>query len=122
MVQENEKAVRAVRNLAAFYQSQEQLQNKGNLLIHSKSGRFLKTYIDVYERAIIGFAEIRSSKKPVDIKYGFACIEEAIVEKGILYLSMVDERVYRIRYLKDAETIEYMINRQKSEVGKDERS
>ena len=38
-----EKMIKIVQSMANFYISQEQLANKGNLLGHFKSGRFLKT-------------------------------------------------------------------------------
>lgn len=109
----SEKAVRAVRRMAAFYRSQEQLKDKGELLFRSKSGRFLKTYIEVYERAIIGLAEIKDTRKPVVLRYGLAFLTEAVVVKGTLYLTMWDGEIYRLRYLKDAEVLEYYINRKK---------
>lgn len=109
----SEKAVKAVRNLGNFYTSIEQINNKGKLLGHYESTGFLKTYIDVYERAIIGKAETKGSKKAEDIRWGYACLAEAIVEKGVLYLVMKDEKIYKLRHLKMAEIIAYMINGQK---------
>lgn len=109
----SEKAVKSIRNLADLYTSQEQLSNKGKLLGHYKSTGFLKTYIDIYERAVIGKAEIKNSKKAEDIRWGYARLEEAIVEDGVLYLLMNDEKVYRLRHLKMAEMIAYTINGQK---------
>lgn len=111
----SEKEVRAVRRMAAFYRSQEQLKDKGELLFHSKSGRFLKTYIEVYERAIIGLAEIKDTRKPVVLRCGLAFLTEVEVVKGTLYLTMCDGKIYRLRYLKDAEVLEYHINRKKHE-------
>lgn len=111
----SEKEVRAVRRLAAFYKSQEQLNDKGELLFRSKSGRFLKTYIEVYERAILGLAEINASRRLEKLRYGLAFLEGVAVVKGVLYLSMYDEKIYRLRYLKDVEMLEYQINRQKDE-------
>lgn len=106
----SERAIRALRNLANFYRSREQLANKGNLLGQYKSEGDLKTYIDVYEKAIIGKAEINGSKEAEDISFGYACLTDAIVEDGVLYLLMKDRRIYRLRNLKAAETIAYMIN------------
>lgn len=109
----SERAVRAVRNLADFYTSQAQLVNKGKLLGHYKSAGILSTYIDIYERAAIGKAETENSKKTEEIRWGYACLAGAIVKKGILYLFMNDGKIYKLRHLKMAETIAYMINGQK---------
>lgn len=111
----SEKEVRAVRRMAAFYRSQEQLNDKGELLFRSKSGRFLKTYIEVYERAIIGLAETNDEKKPEVLRCGLAFLTEVEAVRGTLYLSTWNGKIYRLRYLKNAEVLEYHINRKKHE-------
>lgn len=111
----SEKEVRAVRRMAAFYRSQEQLNDKGELLFHSKSGRFLKTYIEVYERAIVGLAETKDERKLEVLRCGLAFLTEAETVRGTLYLSTWDGKIYRLRFLKDAEILEYHINRKKHE-------
>lgn len=110
-----EKMIKIVQSMANFYISQEQLANKGNLLGHFKSGRFLKTYIDVYEKAIIGIAEIKRTRKPEHVNKGLACLRQAVVENDILYLIIDDDEIYRIRYLKEPEMVAYLINKLKSE-------
>lgn len=115
----SEKMIKSVQSMANFYISQEQLSNKGNQLGHFKSGRFLKTYIDVYENAIIGMAEIQGKGKPEHVNRGLTCLSQAVVEDGILYLVIDDEKIYRIRYLKEPEMIAYLINKQKSKAKKD---
>lgn len=110
----SEKMIKAVRSMANFYISQEQLANKGNFLGHFKSGRFLKTYIDVYEKAIIGVVEIKRTRKPEHINKGLACLRQVVVEDDILYLVIDDDKIYRIRYLKEPEMVAYLINKQKS--------
>lgn len=114
----SEKMIKAVQSMANFIISREQLSNKGNQLGHFKSGGFLKTYIDVYEKAIVGMVEIRRKRKPEHINKGLACLKQAVVEDGILYLVIDDEEVYRIRYLKEPEMIAYLINEQKSKAKK----
>lgn len=109
----SEKAVKSVRNLSDLYTSQEQLSNKGKLLGHYKSTGFLKTYIDIYERAVIGKAENNNSKKAEDIRWGYARLAKAIVDGGVLCLVMNDEKIYKLRHLKMAEMVAYMINGQK---------
>ncbi len=113
-----EKMIKIVQSMANFYISQEQLANKGNLLGHFKSGRFLKTYIDVYEKAIIGIAEIKRTRKPEHVNKGLACLRQAVVENDILYLIIDDDEIYRIRYLKEPEMVAYLINKLKSEGNK----
>ena len=108
----SEKLVKAVRNLADIYASQEQLKNKGNLLGHYKSRGFLKMYIDIYERAAIGKAESSKTKKSEDFQWGYARLSMAVVESGILYLVMNDENMYRLKHIKEAEKVAYMINEQ----------
>lgn len=108
----SEKAIKAVRNLADIYASQEQIGNKGNLLGHYKSKGFLKTYIDVYERAAIGKAESSKTRKSENFQWGYARLSRAVVEDRILYLVMNDESIYRLRYIKEAEKVAYMINEQ----------
>lgn len=110
----SEKTVKSIRKMGNFYLSQDQLINKGNLLGHFKSGRFFRTYIDVYENAIVGTAEIITSEKPKKINIGYAYLERAVVENGILYLIMCDEEIYRLRYLKEVERIAYLINKQRA--------
>ena len=110
----SEKMIKAVQSMANFIISQEQLSNKGNKLGHFKSSRFLKTYIDVDEKAIIGMVEIRRKRKPEHINKGLVCLRQAVVEDGILYLVIDDEEVYRVRYLKEPEMIAYLINEQRS--------
>ena len=95
-----EHVARIWRNMADFYLSQEQLADKGNWLGYYKSSGFLRTYIEVYEKAFVGRAEETWSKKSADIRYGYACLSEAIVKEGILYLIMNDEKIYRLRHLK----------------------
>ncbi len=107
-----EKVARAFRNYGDLYISGEQLNNKGSLLGHYKSRGFLRTYIDVYERAIIGKAEFGGGKKTENFRWGFACLKEAVAEDGALYLNMNDGKIYRIRHLKNAELIAYLINGQ----------
>ncbi len=113
-----EKMIKIVQSMANFYISQEQLANKGNLLGHFKSGRFLKTYIDVYEKAIIGIAEIKRTRKLEHVNKGLACLRQAVVENDILYLIIDDDEIYRIRYLKEPEMVAYLINKLKSEGNK----
>ena len=100
------------RNMADFYLSQEQLADKGSLLKCYKSCGLRRTYIEVYERAVIGKAETAKVRKPQKIGFGYACLKEAIVEKGILYLIVDDHLIYRIRHLKEAEEAAYRINEQ----------
>lgn len=116
----SEKTVRIWRNRANYFLSSEQLSHKGKLLGHYKSTRFLKTYIDIYERAIIGKAETGGAKKVENISCGYAYLAKAIVENGVLYLLMSDERIYRIRHLKMVEMIGYMINGQKIKAMKED--
>ena len=113
-----EKMIKIVQSMANFYISQEQLANKGNLLGHFKSGRFFKTYIYVYEKAIIGIAEIKRTRKPEHVNKGLACLRQAVVENDILYLIIDDDEIYRIRYLKEPEMVAYLINKLKSEGNK----
>lgn len=47
----SEEATKIIQDMAAFYISQDQRNDKGKLLASYKSGRFLKTYINIYERA-----------------------------------------------------------------------
>lgn len=108
-----EKVAKIWRDMATSYLSQEQLADKGSLLGHYKSGGLFRTYIDVYEKAFIGKAEVAWSKKAVDIRFGYVCLTEALVEKGILYLIMNDDEIYRIKHLKMAEEIAYRMNEQK---------
>lgn len=108
----SKKAIKAVRNLADIYASQEQLGNKGNLLGHYKSKGFLKTYIDIYERAAIGKAESGKTRKSENFQWGYARLSRAVVEDRILYLVMNDESIYKLRYIKEAEKVAYMINEQ----------
>lgn len=105
--------VRLLSDTGDSFLSQEQLEDKGKLLGHFKSIGFLRTYIDIYEKAFIGKAEVTWSKKPIDIRFGYACLTEALVEEGILYLIMSDEKIYRLRYLKMAEEVAYRMNEQK---------
>ena len=109
----SEQYGKRIRNLADLFISGEQLANKGNQMGHYKSTGFLKTYIDVYERAIIGKAEPAGARRVEDISWGYARLAEAIVEDRVLYLILNDESIYRIRHLKMAEMIAYMINGQK---------
>lgn len=106
----SEQAGNRIRELGALIYSRKQLEDKGRLLGHFKSGRFLRTYIDVYERAIIGEAEIRHSCGHENIDRGMIRIKEAVVERGTLFLAMSDGKVYRIRALKNAEEAAYLIN------------
>lgn len=108
-----EHVARIWRNMADTYLSQEQLADKGNLLGCYKSSGFLRTYIEVYERAFIGRVETAGAKKPIDIRYGYACLTEALVEEGTLYLIMNDEKIYRLRYIKKAEEAAYRMNEQR---------
>ena len=109
----SEEATKIIQDMAAFYISQDQRNDKGKLLASYKSGRFLKTYINIYERAIVGLAETRRSRRPVKIDYGLAYLEDAVAERGELFLVMHKHEVYRLRYLKDVEIIAYFINEQK---------
>ena len=108
----SKKAIKAVRNLADIYASQEQLGDKGNLLGHYKSIGFLKTFIDIYERAAIGKAESGKTRKSENFQWGYARLSRAVVENRILYLVMNDESIYRLRHIKEAEKVAYMINEQ----------
>lgn len=103
-----------IRELADGIISEQQIENKGTLLGHYVSLGFTRTYIDVYENAVIGKAEIRTSKKPKDICWGYARLARAVVEKGVLYLVMNNKDIYRIRHLKLAEKIAFLINIQKT--------
>lgn len=109
----SERDGKIIRNMADLIISRDQLANKGNLLGHYQSAGFCKTYIDVYERAVIGKVEPARTKKAEDIGWGYARLAEAIVEKGVLYFILNDGKFYKIRHLKMAETVAYMINGQK---------
>lgn len=110
---DRQRGIQAIRNLADIYLSREQLENKGNLLGHYKSKGFFKAYLDIYEKAVIGRAENIRSGKMEDISWGYARLDWAAVEKRALCLVMNDKTVYRLRHLKNAETIAYMVNNQK---------
>ena len=101
------------RKMASSYISQEQLAMKGSLLGYYKSKGFRNTYIEVYEKAFIGKAEAAWPRKTVDIRYGYFCLKEAIVEKGVLYLIMDNNTIYRLRNIKMAEDAAYRLNEQK---------
>lgn len=111
---------KSIRNFADIIMSQHQLENKGRLLGHYKSKGFLKTYLDVYERAILGQVEKGMTIKRVSIREGYACLTEAVVEGNTLYLLMNDEKHYRIRHLRKAEMLAYLINTQKAKTMKGE--
>lgn len=74
-----------LRNLSDFYLSQEQLSDKGKLLGHYKPRGLARTYIAVYERAVVGRMRADGSKRIQDISWGYACLAEAIVENRVLY-------------------------------------
>lgn len=111
----SEKTAKIFRNMGSYYISREQVANKGKKLAHYKSWLFFRTYIDLYENAMIGLVECSGSRKLINIEYGYFYLEKAVVEDGMLFLIMCDEKIYRIRHLKDAELIAYAINKQKSE-------
>lgn len=112
----SQKTIKSIKNMADFYRSQEQLKNRGNLLGHYKSSGFSKTYIDVYEQAIIGKVEFNGSKIVKDISFGYVYLVKAVADNTALYLMMSDEKIYRLRHLKMAEMIAYTINGQKMKI------
>lgn len=101
------------RKMGDSYISQEQIATKGSLLGCYKSRGFRNTYIEVYEKAFIGKVEAAWTRKTVNIRYGYVCLKEAIVEKGALYLIMDDEKIYRLRNIKMSEEAAYRMNEQK---------
>lgn len=108
-----EEVTAILRNLSDFYESQKQLSDKGKLLGHYKSRGLIRTYIDVYEKAVVGRMRVEGSKKIQDVSWGYACLAEAIVENSVLYFYMNSGKIYRIRYLRRPEIIAYLINGQK---------
>lgn len=109
----SEQMIRKLNNLALHYISGDQLKDKGELLGHYRTTGFQKTYIDIYEKAIMGKAKSCSTGKVEEIRCGYACLKRAVVEKRILYLLRQDGDVYLLRHLKGAEWIAYLINDQK---------
>ena len=101
------------REMATSILSRAQLKDKGNLLGCFKSGGFLNTYIEIFENAFIGKVESARSKELVDIHCGYIALTRANVERGVLYLSMYDRQIYRLRHMKLAEVIAYRMNEQK---------
>lgn len=109
----SQKTIKSIKNMADFYRSQEQLKNRGNLLRHYKLSGFSRTYIDIYEQAIIGKAEFNGSNRAKDISFEYVYLIKAVADNMSLYLMVSDEKIYRLRHLKLAEMIAYMINGQK---------
>lgn len=71
----------------------------------------LGTFIDLYENAIVGKAESNQYKKKKAFSHGIFYFEEAIVEKGVLYLVLFDEKeIYRFKNFKNADIVSYLIN------------
>lgn len=110
-----ESCAKILRNMADSIMSGEQLADKGKFLGRYKSGGIHRTYIDVYERAFIGRAEISKygNSKTEKICFGYACLSEVLVEDGVLYLVMNDENIYRLRHLKLVQEAAYRLNEQK---------
>lgn len=109
-----EKVTKAIQALAVYYISDEQLKNKGKLLGHYKSTIFFRTYIDIYENAVVGEAEERDSRKAVDFCWGYFSVSRAVVKRNVLYLILFNDTIYRIRHLELAEKIAYIINKQRT--------
>lgn len=108
-----EKVTQSLQAYAVYYISDEQLKNKGRLLGHHKSTIFFRTYIDIYENAVLGKAMVISSKKTEVFCWGYFAVSRAVVEGNALYLILFNGKIYRLRYLKSAEKIAYMINKQR---------
>lgn len=116
----SERAVKAVRRLASFYASQAQISNKGKLLGHYRSAVNLRTYIDVYERAVAGRVESCISEGAEKLCWGYTYLADVLTENGVLYLVGKDDRVYKIRGLRKAEIIAYKINSQRIKIMNEE--
>lgn len=69
-------------------------------------------YIDIYENALIGKVECSSKKSLVEIKHGAAYFKGATVEKGILYITIYNNKtMYRVRNLKRPDKAAFLINK-----------
>lgn len=111
-----ERCIKSLNNLALSIMSRDQLKDIGSLLGHYKSPGFLGTYIDVYERAVVGKGEMQGDKKPQEFSFGYVLLERAVVEKRTLYLIRKDDKICRVRHLKSAEKVAYLINEQKAKL------
>ena len=105
----SERFAKIIGEYGARIVSRDQMEDKGRLLGHYRSIGFRKSYIDVYERAIFGRAEIGLTRKKKEFGCGYAFLSEAVTEGNVLYLFMEDGEVYRLRHMKNVETIAWQI-------------
>lgn len=109
---------RLINNMADSYIARKQEISRGKLLAHYKSAGLFKTYIDIYENAIVGKMKNRK-RKTKDVVFGYASLEDVEAEGGTIYFKMKYEEIYYIQHLKMAERIVCQIIRQNIKAGKE---
>lgn len=114
----SERAKNALRRMASWYVSMDQLENKGKLLKRfevKRKGlyRGVEVYFDVYENAVDGVVKQAKYKKPCSINIGLAYIKNAYVVNKILYLVTQNNTINEVHDIKQAEIAAYFINKQK---------
>lgn len=114
----SEGAKNALRRMASWYVSMDQLENKGKLLKRfevKRKGlyRGVEVYFDVYENAVGGVVKQAKYKKPCSLSIGLAYIKNAYVVNKILYLVTQNNTINEVYNIKQAEMAAYFINKQK---------
>ncbi len=75
--------------------------------------RKFRMFIDIYENAVIGKVEFSHERKLVDLVGGTAYYKRAVELQGDIYITLYDDKVCRLRYMRDTKWIVYLLNRQK---------
>lgn len=110
----DEYSRRLLWEIADSLTSEEQVQNKGELLDSFKADRKYKKrqmFIDIYEHAIVGIFEFEQERELRRLEAGTAYYKIAHESAGIVYITLYDDEVCRLRYMRDGKKIAYLLNK-----------
>lgn len=104
------------RELAELFISDDQVQHKGELLDSFRADRKYKKsqmFIDIYEHAIVGIFEFEQERELRRLEVGTAYYKIAHESAGIVYITLYNDEVCRLKYMKDGKKIAYLLNKLK---------
>lgn len=110
----SERSKQLLGEIADFLISDEQAQNKGELLKSFKAEKKIKRhqmFIDIYEHAIVGMFEFAQEKELKKLEVGTAYYKIAHEMAGSVYITLYDDNICRLRYMKEGKKIAYLLNK-----------
>lgn len=105
---------RLLWELADLFISDDQVQNKGELLNSFVSDRKYKRkrmFIDIYENAIVGMFEFAYENNLKNLEVGKAYYKIAHAVGNNVDITLYNDEICRLRHMKESKKIAYLLNK-----------